>query len=140
MNTQLISIYVFRRSPRGVEYLVTRKHPRVEFDWGAVETSLRPTENLEEASQRWMRVDWQAPCPQPWIDLHLCAHQHIGDLDLVSWSVGYGVEGDWTPPDLGSHRAGEVDEARWVVLGEAFQLFAGSAGRTALFRLHSQVA
>lgn len=131
-----VSIFVFRRRRDGPEYLVVRRRPARENLWNPILTRLRPSDTVRRAALRRMRQGWQAPSPLRFLDLNLCDHFLVGDMDLVDWCVGYGVEEGWDPqrPDA------QVERFRWELLPKAFQLLEQEGARRALFRLHLEAS
>jgi hypothetical protein len=135
VSSHQLSILVFRAVGRSIEYLFVRRQPEQEFDWNPLLTPVRPAETLRTAATRHLR-EWGRACePEPWVDLHTCGRFLVGDVDLVSWLVGYGVDSSWNPD-----AAGAVVRVRWEPLPSAFQILEDEAARTALFRLHLHVA
>lgn len=127
-----LSIFVYRRI-RGVpEYLFVRPHPVAEFDWQPINAALPPAETLRSASIASMQERYLAPPPDRWVDLNLFEHLAVGDLDLVDWCVGYGIQGGWEPADERGDREGIC----WRPLMSAFQLLENEVARRALIRLH----
>lgn len=126
-------IYVFRRRAAGLEYLVERRWPVEEFAWSAIAADVGYSESLEGATRRSMERFWHAPPPDRLVDLRVCGHWSVGDLDLIDWGMGYGVRPTWEPhPDELGVRA----ELAWHPLPVAMELLEDDAERRALFRLH----
>jgi len=130
-------IYVFRRCVGGVEYLFERRRPALEFDWTPIPTGVGPTESLLSAALRQMRGELRAPQPQRWVELNVCDHQSVGDLDLIDWGVGYGVRPAWDP---GSGPIPVRAELVWSPLPVALDLLEDESSRRALVRLHLEAA
>ncbi|MBL8841871.1 MAG: hypothetical protein JNL90_10130 [Planctomycetes bacterium] len=130
-----VLIYVFRRRASGVEYLFERRWPHEEFAWSPIPAEVGYTESLEVATRRSMQHDWHAPPPDRLVDLKVCAHESVGDLDLIDWGMGYAVRPQWEPSD-----APVRAELAWRPLPVALELLEGEAARRALFRLHLQAA
>ncbi len=132
-----VLIFVYRRRSGGIEYLFERRHPTEEFAWTPIPAEVGPTDSLESAVRRSMEVDWQAPPPERLLDLKVCGHLSVGDLDLVDWGVGYGVRPLWEPRErLSPMRA----ELIWRSLPVALGLLENESTRRALFRLHLEAA
>jgi hypothetical protein len=129
-------IFVFRRRASGVEYLFERRHPQQEFAWTPIPVELGHSESLESAVRRSMQVEWHAPPPDRLLDLKVCGHQSVGDLDLIDWGVGYGVRPAWDPALCTPVRA----ELVWRPLPVALDLLEEESARRALFRLHVEAA
>jgi len=130
-------IYVFRRCAGGVEYLFERRRPTLEYDWTPIPTGVGPTESLLSAALRQMRGEMRAPQPQRWVELNVCDHQSVGDLDLIDWGVGYGVPNAWGPE---IDREGSDLDFVWRPLPTALELLERDGERRALFRLHIEAA
>jgi hypothetical protein len=129
-------IFAFRRRASGVEYLFERRHPAQEFAWTPILTEVGPAESLESALHRSMQLEWRAPPPEPLLDLKVCGHLSVGDLDVVDWGVGYGVRPAWDPTSGAPVRA----ELVWRPLRPALDLLEEESARRALFRLHLETA
>ena len=132
-----VLIYVFRRRASGLEYLVERRWPAEEFAWSPHRSPLGITESLEEATRRSMQRDWHAPPPDRLVDLRVCGHTSVGDLDLIDWGMGYGVRPTW---ELDPATIAVRAERAWQPLPVALALLEEEAARRALFRLHLQAA
>jgi hypothetical protein len=131
-----LSIFVFRWRATGVDYLLVRRHPLGESTWSPVRTRLRPEETLRRAARRRMREFCSAPEPTPWIDLNRFEHFEVGDLDLVRWGVGYGVEGGWEPD---ARRDRSIARLRWEPLPAGLHLLEEEDARRSLFHLHVRI-
>jgi len=129
-------VFPFRRCAGGIEYLFERRRPTVEFDWTPLPTEVGPTESLLSAALRLMRGELRAPQPQRWVELNVCDHQSVGDLDLIDWGVGYGVPPRWDPRGA----AGRALDFVWRPLTGALELLERDGERRALFRLHVEAA
>jgi hypothetical protein len=130
-------IFVYRRRVGGFEYLIERRHPPEEFAWTPIPTEVGPTESIENAVRRSMQVEWRAPPPERLLDLKVCGHLSVGDLDLIDWGVGYGVRTAWEP------RAASLPfraEIAWRPLPLALEMLEDEASRRALVRLHVAAA
>lgn len=130
-------IYVFRRRRGGVEYLIERRWPREEWGWSPIPAELGYTESLESAARRRMQSDWRAPPPVRLVDLRVCGHEQVGDLDLVEWGMGYGLEREWEPDP---EERPEGADVVWRPLPLALQVLEGESARRALCRLHLHAA
>jgi len=130
-------IYVFRRRAHGVEYLFERRHPQEEFAWTPIPTEVMHAESIESALHRSMQVEWRAPPPERLLDLKVCGHMSVGDLDLIDWGVGYGVRAAWEP-SLGPMPVRA--ELVWRPLPFALDLLEDESSRRALVRLHLEAA
>ena len=130
-------IFVFRRRANGVEYLFERRHPQQEFAWTPIPTEVGHSESIESAVRRSMQVEWRAPPPDRLLDLKVCGHQTVGDLDLIDWGVGYGVRSAWEPA-LG--RLPVRADLLWRPWPVALELLEDDSARRALFRLHLEAA
>lgn len=132
-----VLIYVFRRRASGVEYLFERRWPREEFSWSPIPAEVGYTESLEVATRRSMQRDWHAPPPDRLVDLRVCAHECVGDLDLIEWGMGYAVRPHWEPSSADLPVRADL---AWRPLPVALELLEGEAARRALFRLHVEAA
>ncbi len=130
-------IFAFRRRAHGVEYLFEHRHPHEEFAWTPILAAVGPAESFDSAVRRSMQVEWRAPPPEPLVDLKVCGHLSVGDLDVVDWGVGYGVRPAWDP-DAG--RLPVRAELIWRPLPSALNLLEEESARRALFRLHLEAA
>ena len=130
-------VYGFRRCAGGVEYLFERRRPTLEYDWTPIPTEVGPTESLLSAALRLMRGELRAPQPQRWVELNVCDHQSVGDLDLIDWGIGYGVRSAWNPS---AGRLPVRAELLWRPLPVAMDLLESESSRRALFRLHLDAA
>jgi hypothetical protein len=130
-------IFVFRRRSRGVEYLFERRYPQQEFAWTPIPTEVMHAESIESAVRRSMQVEWHAPPPDRLLDLKVCGHQSVGDLDLIDWGVGYGVRPAWDPA---SGQLPVRAELVWSPLAVALDLLEDDSSRRALVRLHLEAA
>ncbi len=132
-----VLIYVFRRRSQGVEYLLERRTPALEWSWTPIPAAVGVTESLASAARRSMELEWHAPPPLRLVDLHVCNHESVGDLDLIDWGVGYGVRPEWEPS---SRSCPDHAELTWRRLPVALELLEGESARRALFRLHLEAA
>ena len=130
-------IFVFRRRSSGVEYLFERRHPVAEFGWTPIPTEVGPAESLESAVHRSMQVEWHAPPPDRLLDLKVCGHLSVGDLDLIDWGVGYGVRPAWDPC---AGRPPVRADLVWQPLPVGLEMLEEESARRALFRLHLEAA
>ena len=130
-------IFVFRRRSHAVEYLFERRHPREEFAWTPIPTEVGHAESIESAVRRSMQLEWRAPPPERLLDLKVCGHLSVGDVDLIDWGVGYGVRPTWDPTRLELPVRAEFV---WHPLPVALDLLEGEAARRALVRLHLEAA
>ena len=130
-------VFVFRRRASGVEYLFERRHPVEEFSWTPIPVEVGHSESLESAVRRGMELDWHAPPPERLLDLKVCGHQSVGDLDLIDWGIGYGVRAAWDP---GGSQLPVRAELLWRPLPIAMELLESESSRRALFRLHLEAA
>jgi hypothetical protein len=130
-------IFVYRRRAAGLEYFFERRHPTLEFGWTPIASELAPSESFETAVRRSMEHEWHAPPPDQLLDLKVCGHFCVGDVDLVDWGVGYGVRVGWDPQQ--APRSARAD-LRWSPLPVALEMLEGESARRALFRLHVAAA
>ncbi|MBM4013869.1 MAG: hypothetical protein FJ293_02760 [Planctomycetes bacterium] len=130
-------IYVFRQRVGGLEYLVERRWPAQEYSWSPIPAEVGYCESIESATRRSMADPWHAPPPERLVDLRVCGHLTVGDLDLIDWGIGYRVRSSWEP------RAAELGvraELVWQPLPIVMGLLEDEAARRALFRLHVAAA
>ena len=126
-------IFVFRRGRGAIEYLFERRRPTIEYSWTPIRAVVEPSESLHLTALRSMRAQWCAPQPARWVELDVCDHDHVGDLDLIDWGVGYGIDGTWSPP--ADVRPSSV-EFVWRPFAGALRLLELDSTRRALCRLH----
>ena len=130
-------IYVYRRRTSGVEYLVERRWPALEFAWSPIPAEVGYTESLESATRRNMAHPWHAPPPERLVDLRVCGHVTVGDLDLIDWGMGYAVRPSWEPRP---QELGLRADIAWQPLPVVMGLLEDESARRALFRLHVAAA
>ena len=130
-------IFVYRLRAGGCEYLFERRHPVAEFAWTPIPAMLGPSDSFESAMHRSMRDEWHAPPPERLLDLRVCGHFAVGDVELVDWGVGYGVRPNWEPR---AARPGDEADLAWRPLPHALALLDADEARRALVRLHLDAA
>ncbi len=86
-----VGVFVYRSSPGGLLYLLLHPHPRPEEVWRPVVEPVGLDEDLEQAALRGVRQETGLNRAWDLVPAGTGLVQHVGDLQLVQWAVGFQV-------------------------------------------------
>lgn len=134
-----VRVFVFQVLPSGVEYLLLRQKPTVEWPFGPVIGPIRPEEHVQDAVLREVHAETGIGQPSHLIDLQVPGKEIFGDVGIVEWPFAYQA-GVPSSPIGPIHPGPTVGEAAWMSFQEAFEVVGNDRDRDNLVRLQVQLA
>ena len=84
-----VRVFVFQVLEEGIEFLLLRQKPTVEWPFGPVVGTVQPSEGLRDTICRQVREETGIQRPTHILDLQVPNKELFGDLGLVEWPYAY---------------------------------------------------
>jgi 8-oxo-dGTP pyrophosphatase MutT (NUDIX family) len=84
-----VRVFVFQVLQEGVEFLLLRQKPTVEWPFGPVVGTVQPDECMRDTICRQVREETGIERPTHILDLQVPKKELFGDLGLVEWPYAY---------------------------------------------------
>ena len=134
-----VRVFVFQVLHTGIEYLLLRQKPTVEWPFGPVVGPIRPEEHMQDAVLRQVAEETGIGTPTHLIDLQVPGKVLFGDIGLVEWPFAYQAGAPSSP--VGRIQPGPtVGEVAWMNFQEAFEQVGNDRDRDNLVRLQVQLS
>jgi 8-oxo-dGTP pyrophosphatase MutT (NUDIX family) len=131
-------VFVFQVLDRGIEYLLLRQKPTVEWPFGPVIGTIRPEEHVRDTVLREVQEETGIERPVHLIDLVVPQKELFGDIGLVEWPFAYQAGAPSSP--LAQVKPGPtVGDFAWMSFPKAFEEVGSDRDREALVRLQVQL-
>ncbi len=127
-----VRVFVFQYAEKRLNYLLLRKRPRVEHDFGPVRGGVELDEHLQDAVLREVREETGLLRPAHLIDLDHTSTRVFGDEGLVHWEFGYQAP---NRAEAAIHPGPQIAESLWLGFERAFEALENPDDRAALVRL-----
>lgn len=134
-----MSVYCFRLSPQGPEYLLLRRREgidRLGGTWQAVHGGIKPDETALKAARREVREE-TGITPISFWELDYVEAHYSPEQDAIRLVPCFAAQ---LPGDAQIELGPEHSEHRWVTLDEALQLLIWRSQREAFRILHETIA
>lgn len=129
-----VRVFVFDVLNTGIQYLLLRQKPTVEWPFAPVIGTVRPDEHMQEAVLRGVLEETGFQRPVLMMDLAEPQKDLYGEIGLVSWPFAFQA-GAPSSPAAEIHPGPTVGEFAWVNFARAFELVENPRDRDALVRL-----
>ena len=129
-----VRVFVFDVLNTGIQYLLLRQKPTVEWPYAPVIGTVRPEEHMQDAVLRGVLEETGFQRPVHMMDLEDPQKDLYGEVGLVSWLYGFQA-GAPSSPAAQVHPGPTVGEFAWVNFATAFELMPDNRDRDALVRL-----
>jgi hypothetical protein len=127
-----VNVFVFRVTPRGLEYLLVQPRPRQEAVWRPVIEAVDLQDDLFRAAVRGVRSEtgldyaFDLVAPAPGL-LH-----HQGDLQRIEWPFGYRLR----DPNMPVRCREQLAAFSWQGFDDALRTLGMETHRQNLLQLH----
>lgn len=134
-----VRVFVFQVLHTGVEFLLLRQKPTIEWPFGPVIGPIRPEEHVQDAVLRQVAEETGIEQPTHLIDLQVPGKELFGDIGIVEWPFAYQAGAPSAP--IGRIQPGPtVGELAWMSFQEAFERVGNDRDRDNLVRLQLELA
>ncbi|MCA8957031.1 MAG: NUDIX domain-containing protein [Planctomycetes bacterium] len=128
-----VRVFVYRVLDRGVEYLLLRQKPAVEWPFGPVIGTVRPEEHMQDTVLRKVQTLTGIAKPVRLMELMLPQKELFGDVGVVEWPFGYQAAA--ASPLSRINPGPMVDEYAWMTFEQAFERVDQDKDRESLVRV-----
>ena len=129
-----VRVFVFDVLNTGIEYLLLRQKPTVEWPFAPVIGTVRPDEQMHDAALRGVQEETGFQRPVHMMDLAVPQKDLFGGVGLVAWPFGFQA-GAPSSPAAEIHPGPRVGEFLWANFARAYELMGDERDREALVRL-----
>ncbi len=134
-----VRVFVFQVLNTGIEYLLLRQKPTIEWPFGPVIGPIHPDEHMRDAVLRQVQEETGIPKPTHLIDLLVQGKELFGDVGLVEWPYAYQA-GAPSAPVAAISPGPTVGEVAWMNFEQAFEHVGNERDRDSLVRLQVRLS
>jgi NUDIX domain len=129
-----VRVFVFQVLHTGIEYLLLRRKPTLEWPFAPVIGVVRPEEHMADTVIRQVQAETGIPQPTHLMDLLLPGKELFGDVGLVEWPFAYQA-GAPSSPIAEICPGPTVGDFAWMSFPDAFETVDSERDRDCLVRL-----
>lgn len=133
-----VRVFVFQILNTGVQYLLLRQKPTLEWPFGPVIGTIRPEDHMRDAVLREVEEETGLHRPVHVMNLAEPQKELFGDIGLIEWPFAFQAASPRSStPEV---RPGPtIGEFAWMSFERAFELVGNSRDRDSLVRLQVSV-